>query len=303
MDFRLTHNEQNAERLHSVIAYINEQIVRDWAGNAKGFAEATGIERILQQSDRVFLSSKRHFQQLFFRMTGECIGTYINNLRLERAAHLLQNTNLPVLYIANSVGYASENALFKPFKRRFNTTPLRFKNHHKTNLPTGTTPVREDDAPEGAFCLLPPQHFIYRTYIGDYSNYNSIAFDEEAWDSLYEYAAGKHLLPSKPDYYGICMDDSNIRRPERCCFYACMTVNRPLKRADGILRPLEIKGGKYSIYKHTGSYNGLNAFYQAIFRHFKYKLRDDFILERYLNGPQEVGEEALETEILIPVIR
>jgi DNA gyrase inhibitor GyrI/AraC-like DNA-binding protein len=285
------------------MAYINEQIVRDWVGNGKGFAEATAIERILQQSDRVFLSSKRHFQQLFFRMTGECIGAYINNLRLERAAHLLQNTNLPILYIANSVGYESENALFKPFKRRFGITPLRFRSQHKASPSTGFTPAREEVAPEGAFRLLPPQHLIYRTYTGDYSEYSSVAFDEEAWDSLYEYAEGKHLLPSGPDYYGICMDDSSIRQPDRCCFYACMTVGSPLKKADGVIRPMEIKGGKYRIYNYTGSYDGLDAFYRAIFRRFEYELRDGFILERYLNGPQEVGEDALKTEILIPVVR
>lgn len=297
MNVQKTNDTSNTARFHSVIAYISEQTVKDWAGNDKGFAEALSIEQILRQCDKVYLSP-RYFQQFFHRMSGECIGAYINNLRMEHAAHLLQNTNIPVLSIACKVGFASENALFKPFKKRFHVTPLQFKNQHRTiQPPSHATEI----TPTGTIKLMSPQHFIYRTYVGDYAEYNTAAFDAEAWDSLYDYAEKRNLLSSLPEYYGICLDDSNIRQPNRCRFYACMTVSHPLKKTDGIIRPMQIKGGKYSIYKYVGSYNGLNAFYQAIFRHFEYELRDDFILERYLNGPQEVSEEALETEVLIPV--
>jgi len=302
MEYQQKNNELNTARLHAVFAYINEQIVHDWAGDKQSFAEATSIERILQQADREFISSRRHFQHIFLRMTGESIGAYINNLRLEQAAHLLRNTNLPVMHIANTVGYESENALFRPFKRRFHITPLQFR-EQATAPSADSSPTPAGLAPEGAFCLLPPQYMIYRTYVGDYSKYTTAAFDEEARASLYEYAQAHAILPPKPDYYGICLDDSNLRQPNRCRFYACMTVNHAPTKADPLIRPLRIKEGKYRRYKYVGSYTGLDAFYQSIFRHFDYELRDDFILEHYLNSPQEVTEAALETEILVPVVR
>jgi AraC family transcriptional regulator len=303
MNNKKTNDMPDMERFHSVIAYINEQIVKDWAGG-KGneFTKALSIKQILCQSDKVYLS-QWYFQQFFHRMSGECIGAYINNLRMEKAAHLLQNTNLPVLHIANTVGYDSENALFKPFKQRFQTTPLRFRKSHKASPLAESFPVQTSVAPEKETLRLPPQNLIYRTYIGNYSEYNSITFDKEAWDSLYEYAETHKILPSNPEYYGICLDDSNIRQPNRCRFYACITVNSPLKKADGVIRPMQIEGGKYNLYKYLGSYDGLDSFYQAIFHKFDFELRDDFILERYPNSPQESNEEALITEVLIPVVK
>ncbi|MDR3250816.1 MAG: hypothetical protein LBT42_04025 [Tannerella sp.] len=67
MNIQKTNDTPNTARLHSVIAYINEQTVKDWAGNDKGFAEALSIEQILRQSDKVYFSL-RYFQQFFYRL-------------------------------------------------------------------------------------------------------------------------------------------------------------------------------------------------------------------------------------------
>jgi DNA gyrase inhibitor GyrI len=79
-----------------------------------------------------------------------------------------------------------------------------------------------------------------------------------------------------------------------------MTVTEPT-RPNGIVGTMTIKSGKYIVYKHVGSYTQLDTFYKSIFHTFRLKLRDEFILERYLNSPQDVSEEALETEVMIPI--
>jgi AraC family transcriptional regulator len=153
---------------------------------------------------------------------------------------------------------------------------------------------------EPSVIVLPQRHLIYLSHTGDYSQCSSIAFDQENWDFLYAYANERGLLPFEPEYFGICYDDSSIRRPERCRFYACQTVSTPIK-PDGKIGAMTIERGKYALYTHTGSYEQLDAFYNAIFRNFPYELRDDFILERYLNSPQDSPQDALQTEVLIPV--
>jgi AraC family transcriptional regulator len=284
------------ERINKIIDYINRQIVKDWSGDS-GFDQALLIQTIASEA----CLSHRQLQQCFMRATGEPIGSYINRLRMERAVFWLLSTDKPVNDIAYIVGYTSENALFKQFKKQFGCTPKKYRDNPGALFSHATDPemdIQEDPTVK----FLDPKHFIYLSHTGDYSQCNSIAFDQENWDFLYEYAEKRRLLPPEPEYYGICFDDSSVRRPERCRFYACLTVSEPAK-PDGKIGAMDIKTGKYAIYTHTGSYDKLDAFYNAIFRNFPYELRDDFILERYLNSPQEAAEEALITEVLVPVTK
>lgn len=48
---------------------------------------------------------------------------YITALRMQKARELLQNTNLPLFTIADKVGYASEAAFNRAFKRQYQQTP------------------------------------------------------------------------------------------------------------------------------------------------------------------------------------
>jgi DNA gyrase inhibitor GyrI len=70
------------------------------------------------------------------------------------------------------------------------------------------------------------------------------------------------------------------------------------------LRSRELASGKYARFLLTGSYNQLAAAYPKAFSILeaeKEEVRDEFCIERYLNTPQEVPEDRLQTEILIPV--
>ncbi|GHT34851.1 AraC family transcriptional regulator [Bacteroidia bacterium] len=286
------------ERINSVVDYINKQVICDWSKqDQESFAKNANIPNIIEHSDKVVLT-ERYFQQFFRLMTGEPIGAYINRLRLERAAFLLQNTHKSIADIASTVGYTSENAFFKRFKEHFKLTPKKYRDRYVEVLPSPSE--QEYLSPEGHTRIVSEQHLIYRSYTGYYSQCNDLSFDTEYWDSLYEYATQHHILQEEPAYYGICFDESNIRKPDRCRFYACMSVSEP-QRPNGIIGAMTIKPGKYIVYKHIGSYTQLETFYKSIFHSFRYELRDDFILEHYLNGPQDVSEESLETEVMIPI--
>jgi AraC family transcriptional regulator len=285
-------------KINEIIDYINKQIVKDWPAEKSSFTQALNIETIVKTINASM--GRRQFQHSFMRATGEPLGAYINRLRLERAAFLLRNTKKTVNDIAYTVGY-SKYALSKQFNNKFGCRPKEFRDNPSTLFPP-TTDLEIEIQEEPSVIILPQKHFIYLSHTGDYSQCSSIAFDQENWDFLYEYATERHLLPFEPEYYGICFDDSSIRHPERCRFYACQTVTTPIK-PDEKIGAMSIEQGKYAVYTHIGSYDKLDAFYNAIFRNFPYELRDDFILERYLNSPQEVREEELITEVLIPIRR
>jgi AraC-like DNA-binding protein len=52
---------------------------------------------------------------------------YLTELRMQRARQLLQETSLPLYEVSNRVGYESEMAFAKTFKRITGTTPARFR--------------------------------------------------------------------------------------------------------------------------------------------------------------------------------
>lgn len=146
---------------------------------------------------------------------------------------------------------------------------------------------------------------VFLSHIGDYKLTNTSAFETTTWDALYEYANYYNLLPEGEEYWGICYDDTGITQPDKCRFYACMTINTPVKsqltsRIKSMILPRQL----YAVFCHKGSYTLLDTFYDAILKTLPqgYLLGEGFILERYLNSPADVPEEELLTEVWLPIV-
>ncbi len=58
---------------------------------------------------------------------GESIREYVNTIRLERACELLDDTDYTVKSIAEMVGFISCNHFFMSFKRKYGTTPQKYR--------------------------------------------------------------------------------------------------------------------------------------------------------------------------------
>ncbi len=74
-----------------------------------------------------FNLSPSYLQRLFKHQTGVCMGEWINEQRLQRAAHLLANSYLSVKEIANNVGYEHASSFIRAFERRFTQAPARYR--------------------------------------------------------------------------------------------------------------------------------------------------------------------------------
>jgi AraC family transcriptional regulator len=75
----------------------------------------------------VAIMSPHHFSELFRRSTGESPHRYVVTRRLERAKNLLRETDLNILDIALSVGFADQSSFTKVFRRRVGVTPGAFR--------------------------------------------------------------------------------------------------------------------------------------------------------------------------------
>jgi AraC-like DNA-binding protein len=72
-------------------------------------------------------SSRAVVAKRFTRLLGEPPLTYLARWRLQLAARKLQTTQQPILQVASDVGYESEAAFNRAFKREFGVPPARYR--------------------------------------------------------------------------------------------------------------------------------------------------------------------------------
>jgi AraC-like DNA-binding protein len=74
-----------------------------------------------------FRLSPSYLQRLFKHQTGVCMGEWLNERRLQRAAYLLANSYMSVKEIAHTVGYEHPSSFIRAFERRFTQAPARYR--------------------------------------------------------------------------------------------------------------------------------------------------------------------------------
>ncbi len=108
----------------------------------------TGLERRVQKNFEMaesgvtfvnrdlaveFHLSPGYLQRLFKRETGVCLGVWLTEQRLQRAAYLLSNSYLSVKEITHIVGYGHTSSFIRAFERRFLQPPARFRKQIEDN--------------------------------------------------------------------------------------------------------------------------------------------------------------------------
>jgi len=120
------------------------QLVRESVGRAKGTLRETYREEITQ----LLLYMKSHFKQdlslkqaaqmanmsenylsfIFKKETNLSFTEYMNHLRIEKAAELLLQTDMPGYRIAEEVGYENNNYFGRVFKKLKGASPQQYRN-------------------------------------------------------------------------------------------------------------------------------------------------------------------------------
>ena len=120
-----------------------------------------------------------------------------------------------------------------------------------------------------------------------------------AFGALFAYLGELGEHPSGPPfalYFGPDFDPNDFEMA------VCVPVNRLLE-AGGDFEAIELDGGLAVSTIHKGPYSGMEATYSEMDAWMKengYEVSGPY-REVYLNDPNEVGEENLLTEILVPV--
>src|SRR5271154_6688978 len=71
--------------------------------------------------------SPAYLQRLFKNETGICMGEWLSEQRLQRAAYLLSNSDLSIKEITHAIGYEHTSSFIRAFERRFAQAPARYR--------------------------------------------------------------------------------------------------------------------------------------------------------------------------------
>ena len=90
-----------------------------------------------------FRLSPAYLQRLFKNETGICMGEWLSEQRLQRAAYLLSNSYLSIKEITHVVGYEHTSSFIRAFERRFTQAPARYRKQNEGKYePEGTKGIR-----------------------------------------------------------------------------------------------------------------------------------------------------------------
>ncbi|MEK6991395.1 response regulator [Paenibacillus sp. FSL K6-1566] len=69
-----------------------------------------------------------YLAKVYKSATGETVGDYLYRIRMERADHLLRNTDMKIAEISSQLGFLAAPHFIKIFKRHYGSTPQEYRN-------------------------------------------------------------------------------------------------------------------------------------------------------------------------------
>ncbi len=101
-----------AAQAHQVADYIESNLAADLC---------------LESLARIAGMSQYHFARLFKKRFGIPPHAYVARRRVERARHLILNSDMELKAIVGATGFCDQSHMTKSFKREFNTTPAQLR--------------------------------------------------------------------------------------------------------------------------------------------------------------------------------
>jgi len=287
------------ERMLTVLVHIQSHLDEDLT--LESLAEITFFSAV-------------HFHRIFKGMFGETVVEHIRRIRLERAANRLASGYSTVTDAAFDARYETVESFSRTFKKMFGCPPSKYPEQHwkilykkipgsvhylPDNARKGLTfQTNEETIMEVRVETVKPMRVAFIRHIGSYIEC------KPAWDKLAAWAGPKGIFNANPKCIGISYDDPQVTPPDKIRYDACFTVGDDIE-AEGEVGIQTIDGGRFAIFTHKGSYEGLEATYAAIMGKWLpqsgQELGESPSFELYLNNPDETPPEKLLTEIHIPL--
>lgn len=253
--------------------------------------------------------SKFHLNRVFYATTGFQLGEFIARRRLLAAYHLLAQNGTSVIDVSTAVGYASHSAFSRAFLAAFGCTPFEVKISSTCQWRTPNTIKKlrgVDAALQPEIVTLPTTH--YRGLYG--AGFKDSSFIDVASKLFEQLAAvlraanlGKAFI--KP--IGVSLDNPWLGEEAKSRFFVgVQSANLPTNLAlEDYVWQGAGQANVWARFYHHGSYGTMWQTISWVYAGWvvpaQIALRDDAIVQVYLNNPRETAETDLLTALYFPV--
>ena len=311
-------------RLNRVIDYIDDHI---------------GEDLDLDTIADVAAFSKYHFHRIFSAAMGESLGTYIQRLRLERAAALVgDGKETPITTIAYDLGFSGPAVFSRAFREYFGMSPRQwraggwreYRKHCKlqsnryepldtyrkaTQVSTGygnyitrtwrVTMKTEEKKLDYTVEVkdIPEKTVAYVRHTGPYAG------DGELFGRLFaklmKWAGPRDLIvPGETEMLTIYHDSPEITEEEKLRISVCMTIPENTE-VSGDIGLMKMPAGRYAVAEFYIDMEHIGDAWSSLFGGWLpesgYQCADGPCYELYLNNPGEDPEGKHHFTINVPV--
>lgn len=240
----MDHPEDYVKRILKVLIYIEDHIEEEIS---------------IKELAKVSCHSSFHFHRIFHMVVGETVYKYVRRLRLEKAASKLRYTEHPITDIAMDTQYDTPSAFTRAFKQSIGHSPRNyrtlFKEVNAMNRKISELPKILPDKIE----KTPDLDLLFIRKKGEYSDSGY-----QAWESMYAFIDENHLDRTTLRYFGITHDDPHVTTEDKLRYDACILAPKSIQ-SKGSVGKQTLKGGKYAIFTHNGSYDKIDETFDRIF--------------------------------------
>jgi AraC family transcriptional regulator len=279
--------EEYVRRVLKVLIYIEENIDEDLT---------------LESLAKIACYSPFHFHRIFQTIVGETVFGYVKRLRMQTAAGKLRYTGQPVTTIALDASFETPSAFTRAFKQFMGSSPRNYRSLnsavHVMTQKLKALPMIKPDKIEQSF---PDLNLLFVRKYGNYTQ-SPVA----ARQAMIHYINENHLDRSKIRHFGIFHDDPQVTSEDKLRYDAAILAPKGSKEKGEVGHQV-LKGGKYAIFTHHGSYEGLEDAFNRIFLKWLPDSRENFDESRvvfceYFHMECVLTEPAkLVTELYIPL--
>jgi AraC family transcriptional regulator len=317
--------EEYTSRINRVLDYIETHVDEDLT---------------LEDLARVAGFSPYHFHRIFGAMVGETLNTFIQRVRVEKAAaQLINNPKKTVTEVALDCGFSGSATFARAFREYFNMSASQWRSSDhlrgdkirqmddKKSQTFGKT-GKDFDVPsyyteidiqnqrwrvimQGENGLnaevevrdIPEFHIAYVRHVGPYAG-DSALFGR-LFEKLMTWAGPRGLLNfPETKMLTVYHDDPNITDPNKLRISVGISVPKDTP-AEGEIGKMTIPAGEYAVARfeivQEDYTDAWNAVYGGWFPESGYQPADGPCYELYLNNPEEHPEKKHIFDIVIPV--
>lgn len=299
-------SEEHIKRIRKVLKFIEENLDNELS---------------LENLAEIGNYSPFHFHRIFRGIIGETLQEYINRNRMEKSAMLLSHhKNKSLEEVFSEVGFKSNSAFSKTFKKYFGVSPSVFRK----NTPEKFSKILQMNSNIGQKEVVFQQYLYNINQIKNFMETNAkievkelpemhlasvlsigVQNIDNAYNKLISWGISKNLFPRENvKMISVYHDSFKVTAPNKVRIHACMLLDEPIK-TDGEVFPETLPKGRHIVGSYFIGIHEFEKAWQSLFLWMNengYQYKRTFPFEIYHNNFKEHPEKKCRVDFCIPIL-